>query len=181
WKTGLERYQHFNAHTALLLANDSVFGPVFSIKDIIKRLEIYDADIVGMTDSFMMHPHLQSFFIYCKKNAVLSEEFRRFFHGVTVLGNKEAIIREYEIGFSRLMTQKFRVAALYPLETIMAKIRRHAAEGKYHEAESRSYLKHIQAIDPVRHLWRFYVTEYKFLFINKNLIKLGNTDNDEMR
>jgi lipopolysaccharide biosynthesis protein len=67
WKTGLEKYQNFNMHTALLLANDSVLGPVFSIKNIINRLEKYDADIVGMTDSFMMRPHLQSYFIFCKK------------------------------------------------------------------------------------------------------------------
>ena len=180
WKTGLERCQDFNMHTALLLANDSVLGPTFSIKNIIKRLENHDADIVGMTDSFMIRPHLQSYFVYCKKNVILSKEFRHFFHGVTILDNKEAIIRECEIKFYQLMSRKFHIAALYPIETIMVKIRHHAAEGKYHEAESRNYLRHIQAIDPVRHLWRHYIAEYKFPFIKKSLITLGNTDNEEI-
>ena len=180
WKTGLEKYQSFNMHTALLLANDSVFGPVFSIKNIINRLESYDANIVGMTDSFMIRPHLQSYFIYCKRNVFLSKEFRNFFHGVTVLGSKEAYIRECEINFSNLMAQKFHIAALYPIETIMAKIRRHTAEGKYHETESKKYLRHIQAIDPVRHLWRHYIAEYKFPFVKESLVTLNNTDYEEI-
>ena len=43
WKTGLQEYPQYNAHRALLLANDSVIGPLFNIRDIIARLENHDA------------------------------------------------------------------------------------------------------------------------------------------
>ena len=78
WKTGLEKYTRYKDHVGLLLANDSVIGPLFSISNIVSTLENCDADVIGMTDSFQFHPHLQSYFLYCKKNVVLSEEFLRF-------------------------------------------------------------------------------------------------------
>ena len=41
WKTGLEIRQDFNMHTGLLLANDSVLGPTFSIKNIFIKIPIF--------------------------------------------------------------------------------------------------------------------------------------------
>lgn len=156
WKTGLEQYSQYKAHAGLLLANDSVLGPLFSISNIIARLENCDADIVGMTDSFHIYPHLQSYFLYCKKNVVLSEEFGRFFKKVDVLELKIAIVRKYEVGFSRLLRHRFRLAALYGLEPIVARV-------DYHQ-------KPLTWVEPTFHLWKPLITEYKFPFIKKSLL-----------
>lgn len=156
WKTGLEQYPQYHAHPGLLLANDSVLGPFFNFSDIIARLENCDADIVGMTDSFRFCPHLQSYFLYCKRTVILSEEFIGFFDQVRVVGLKIAIIRKYEAGFSRLLGQRFRLAALYSLERVLDQV-------QYPE-RPKSW------IDLTFHLWKPLITEFKFPFLKKSIL-----------
>lgn len=156
WKTGLEKYPQYHAHTGLLLANDSVLGPLFDFSDIITRLENCDADIVGMTDNFRFSPHLQSYFLYCKKPVILSEEFIGFFDQVRVVGLKIAIIRKYEADFSRLLGQRFRLAALYSLERLLDQVQ---------------YLDWPKSwIDPTFRLWKPLITEFKFPFLKKSIL-----------
>jgi hypothetical protein len=156
WKTGLEKYARYKDHPGLLLANDSVIGPLFSISNIVTTLENYDADVIGMTDSFQFHPHLQSYFLYCKKNVVLSEEFLLFFKEVDILDLKNAVIRRYEVGFSRLLRHRFRLAALYGLEPALAR--------------TNFNQRPIRWIEPTLHLWKPLITEFKFPFIKKSVL-----------
>ena len=156
WKTGLEKYARYKDHAGLLLANDSVIGPLFSISNIVTTLENCDADVIGMTDSFQFHPHLQSYFLYCKKNVVLSEEFLRFFKEVDILELKNVVIRKYEVGFSRLLRHRFRLAALYGLEPALAR--------------TNFNQRPIRWIEPTLHLWKPLITEFKFPFIKKSVL-----------
>jgi glycosyltransferase involved in cell wall biosynthesis len=154
WKVGLEAYPQYHEHSGLLLNNDSVFGPLFDFGDIITRLENCDADIVGMTDSFRYYPHLQSYFIYCKRPVVLSKEFINFFGQVKARQLKSAVIRKYEVGFSQMLGKRFRLAALYPLEGILNQAR--------HLGYSKS------GIDPTHVLWKLLITEFKFPFLKRS-------------
>lgn len=156
WKTGIEKYPQYRSHPALLLANDSVLGPLFDIRDIISKLENCDADIIGMTNCFHFHSHLQSYFLYCKKAVVLSDEFLSFFQEINALELKIAIIRKYEVGFSRTLSHRFRIAALYDLEHVLAHV-------SYHK-------KPMKWIEPTFHLWKPLITEFKFPFLKKSLI-----------
>lgn len=156
WKTALEKYPEYREHSGLLLANDSVLGPLFSIRDIIARLEGSEADIIGMTDSFRFYPHLQSYFLYCKKNVVSSEEFLRFFTEVDVLEFKMAIIRRYEVGFSRVLGHRFRLSALYGLEQILTQI-------DYHQ-------RPMDWIEPTSHLWKPLIADLGFPFLKKSVL-----------
>jgi lipopolysaccharide biosynthesis protein len=156
WKTGLEKYAEYKYHSGLVLANDSVLGPLFSISDIIARFEGCEADIVGMTDSFHFQRHLQSYFIYCKKNVVLSEEFVQFFREVDTLELKIAVIRKYEVGFSRLLGTRFRLSALYSLESILARV-------DYHQ-------RPLKWIEATFHFWKPLITEFKFPFLKKSVL-----------
>ena len=156
WKVGLEAYPQYHEHAGLLLANDSVYGPLFDFGDIITRLENYDADIVGMTDSRRYHLHLQSYFIYCKRPVVLSKEFINFFDQVKVIQLKSAVVRKYEVGFARILGKQFRLAALYPLEDM---------------PDQTAYLERPKSeIDPTHRLWKSLITELKFPFLKRNLL-----------
>ncbi|SOD41708.1 rhamnan synthesis F family protein [Nitrosovibrio sp. Nv4] len=166
WKTGLEKYPQYKFHVGLLLANDSVLGPLFNITDIIARLENCEADIIGMTNCFHFYPHLQSYFLYCKKTVVLSEEFLRFFQEVKVLELKVAVIRKYEVGFSRILSHRFRIAALYDLERVLTQI-------SYRE-------KPMKWIEPTFHLWKPLVTEFKFPFLKKSLLTRRGVSTEEV-
>lgn len=168
WKTGLEKYPQYKSHTGLLLANDSVVGPLFDIRDILIRLENCEADIIGMTNCFHFYPHLQSYFLYCKKTVVLSEEFGRFFQNISVLELKIAIIRKYEVGFSQFFSKHFRIAALYDLERVLAQV-------DYHK-------KPMKWIEPTFHLWKPLVTDFKFPFLKKGLItRMGVSINEILK
>ncbi|MDQ3185973.1 MAG: rhamnan synthesis F family protein [Pseudomonadota bacterium] len=156
WKTGLEKYPQHISHKGLLLANDSVLGPLFSIKDIIARLENHGADIVGMTDCFLFYPHLQSYFLYCKNSVIVSEEFIGFFKRVDVLELKMAIIRRYEVGFSRSLGRRFKLSALYNLESVVDPVRYIERPKKW--------------IEPTSHFWKPLITEFKFPFLKKSLL-----------
>jgi lipopolysaccharide biosynthesis protein len=166
WKTALEKYPQYKLHSGLLLANDSVLGPLFDFNDIVDRLENCDADIIGMTNSFQFHPHLQSYFLYCKKKVILSEEFARFFQNVEVLELKIAIIRRYEVGFSRLLGRHFRIMALYDLKQLVARV-------GYYE-------KPVKWVNPFL-LWKPLITEFKFPFLKKSLLTSKKVrDQDEI-
>ncbi|MCC2682985.1 MAG: Lipopolysaccharide biosynthesis protein-like protein [Nitrosospira multiformis] len=156
WKTALEKYPEYREHSGLLLANDSVLGPLFSIDNIIARLEGSEADIVGMTDSFRFYPHLQSYFLYCKKKAVSSDEFLGFFAEIEVLEFKPAIVRRYEVGFSRFLSRRFRLAALYSLGQVLAPI-------DYHQ-------RPLQWVESTFHLWKPLITEFGFPFLKKSVL-----------
>ena len=156
WKVGLEQYSHYHKHAGLLLANDSVYGPIFDFGDIITRLENHDADIIGMTDNYRYYPHLQSYFIYCKRSVVLSEEFVNFFGRISILRFKRAVIRRYEVGFTKMLGKKFRIGALYPLKNIYSQ----SAYCTLHENE----------VDPTLQLWAELITEFKFPFLKKSIL-----------
>jgi rhamnosyltransferase len=156
WKTALEKYPEYREHNGLLLANDSVLGPFFSIDNILARLEGSEADIVGMTDSFRFYPHLQSYFLYCKKKVVSSQEFLRFFAEIEALEFKMFIIRKYEVGFSRFLSRRFRLAALYRLEQALA-------QTDYHQRPP-------QWVEPTFHLWKPLITEFGFPFLKKSVL-----------
>jgi len=156
WKVGLEAYPQYHEHSGLLLANDSVSGPLFDFGDTITRLENHDADIVGMTDSFRYYPHLQSYFIYCKRPVVLSKEFINFFDQVKVIQLKSAVVRKYEVGFAQMLGKRFQFAALYPLENMLDQIK---------------YLGYSERdVDPTHRLWKSLITELKFPFLKRNLL-----------
>ena len=156
WKVGLEAYPQYHEHAGLLLANDSVYGPLFDFGDIITRLENCDADIVGMTDSRRYHLHLQSYFIYYKRPVVLSKEFINFFDHVNAIELKSAVIRKYEVGLAQMLGKRFKFAALYPLEDMLNQIN-HLG---YSEMD----------VDPTHRLWKSLITELKFPFLKRGLL-----------
>ena len=156
WKVGLEIYPQHCEHAGLLLANDSVHGPLFDFGDIIIRLENIDADIIGMTDNFRYYPHLQSYFIYCKRPVVLSKEFINFFDQVEVMRFKNAVIRKYEVGFTQILGKQFRLAALYPVEDML---------------DQTAYLERPKSgIDPTVQLWKSLISKLKFPFLKRSLL-----------
>ena len=109
-----------------------------------------------MTDNFRYYPHLQSYFIYCKRPVVLSKEFINFFDQVKVIQLKSAVVRKYEVGFARILGKQFRLAALYPLEDMLDQVK-HLG---YSERD----------VDPTHRLWKSLITELKFPFLKRSLL-----------
>jgi lipopolysaccharide biosynthesis protein len=98
----------------LLLANDSVYGPIGSLGSALDRLTRTTADFYGMVESVEIAPHLQSWFVlfqpwvvrHAALNAILAQPF--------AVMTRPQIVRAGEVALSRqLMAAGFRYEALY--------------------------------------------------------------------
>src|SRR5437667_9971620 len=70
YKAGIEVITNLDRLDSLLLANDSVYGPVHDLGALIGRMNPAEADVWGITDSWERRFHLQSFFLLFGKTAV---------------------------------------------------------------------------------------------------------------
>lgn len=97
---GLERYSE------VALCNDSVYGPLYPLKDVFKKMDTAAADFWGITDSEDEAPHLQSYFLVFRQQVILSSHFWEFWKKLEVLDNKSEIISRYEIGLTQFLKSK---------------------------------------------------------------------------
>ena len=107
----------------LLVLNDSVYGPLSDLSDLIARIDFTRADVWGATESYQNRYHLQSFFIAAGPAALSSTAWDRFWKTVRPVRNKLWVILNYEIGMTRtLLKHGLRCAALYPYRDLVARI-----------------------------------------------------------
>ena len=99
YKTGIQRLD-LSQFEELLLCNDSVYGPFFPLSSLMERLHEIESDIVGLTDSLEVAPHLQSYFLLFRRPVLISEALQDFWRDVETLDSKGDIIRRYEVGLS---------------------------------------------------------------------------------
>jgi lipopolysaccharide biosynthesis protein len=113
WSAGLAK--HGSAIGGrLLLANDSVYGPVGSLQIALDRLTRRSADFYGLVESLENGLHLNSWFLLFEPWVVQHAEFRSILAQSFSTMSKRQIIDRGEIGLSRrLMQAGFRYEALY--------------------------------------------------------------------
>jgi hypothetical protein len=92
----------------LLIANDSVYGPLLPIADMMARVDFDMADFWGTTESWQYRYHLQSYFLLAGRKAMNSPAWRTFWQGVRQVSSKRWVISRYEVG----LTQKLLGAGL---------------------------------------------------------------------
>ena len=98
---------------AVLLANDSVFGPFFDLAPLIQRMEARNYDVWGMIESWQHNWHLQSWFLQFTaaafNNPAVTALFRQNFARMT----KDEIIGKAELALGDVLLQeKMRVGAV---------------------------------------------------------------------
>jgi lipopolysaccharide biosynthesis protein len=153
WQFGLNRLEGLETLDWLLLANDSVFGPLFDLSETTSRMEASGADFWGITDSYQGRWHLQSYFLCLGGAVVRAEAFRavlaKDFAGLT----KQQIIDEGEIGLSQaLVAAGYRGAAYCPYEAL--------------DAGRRDFSR-----NPMHHYWDKLITEARCPFLKIELLR----------
>ena len=85
--------------------NDSVYGPIGDLGDVLVQLEGAGHEFVGMVTNSDKNipPHVQSWFMGIGRNIVDAVYVHSFFDGIKKLENKSQICIQYEVGFSELM------------------------------------------------------------------------------
>jgi lipopolysaccharide biosynthesis protein len=102
WKTGIQFIENYQNCEQLVFANDSVIGPVNSICEMFDHMSDSDFDIWGVTDSYEIDYHVQSYFI-CFTKRVLQDGFLdKYAEMIQVEEAKQDVIDKYEVGLSQL-------------------------------------------------------------------------------
>jgi lipopolysaccharide biosynthesis protein len=102
YKRGLEEaYKYSLDYDAIIIANDSCYGPLKPLVNVFQPMEYSDCDFWGLTVNQEQYlPHLQSYFLVFNKKIINSEVFRNFFRKVKREDNKQNIIENYEIALT---------------------------------------------------------------------------------
>ncbi|WP_244876895.1 rhamnan synthesis F family protein [Acidocella facilis] len=120
WRDAIDRLGLPRAETEeVILANDSVFGPLLPLGDVLRRLDYTRADIWGLTESWQLRYHLQSYFLAFGPAALRAKAWRKFWNSVRPVPAKPFIVHRYEVGITQAMMKGgLLCAALWPYETL---------------------------------------------------------------
>ena len=106
--------------TQLVLANDSVYGPMVPLESLFASMDFSIADIWGVTDSWQTRYHLQSYLMVFGPVALNSPKFAEFWKNVRNVRSKWAVVRHYEIGMTRTMQMAgLRCAAVFDYQALI--------------------------------------------------------------
>jgi lipopolysaccharide biosynthesis protein len=168
----------------LMIANDSVYGPFHSLRELIDRVNFAEADVWSVTDNWERRYHLQSFFLLLNNRAVTSPAFNSFWHSVRNVQSKTFIVRQYEIGLTQaLMRGGLRCRALFPYrDAVSALIRaireQNALGNETLSLAQRDYLKHLfgmtqmgTPLNPTHYFWDYLVGKMGCPFIKRDLLR----------
>lgn len=116
----------------LLLANDSVYGPLFPLRETFERGEALGTDFWGITDSWERRWHLQSYFLYFGRRALESPHFLDFFlRRLPYFHTREGLIRYGEVLLSTFLSMGgLRSRAIFEYNDITARYMRGASGRK---------------------------------------------------
>ena len=181
WRDGILQIPDLTALHHLLIANDSVFGPLQDLKTVMARCDPAQGDVWGVTESFDTRYHLQSYFMLFNNSVLRAPKFRKFWEGMRYIENKRVVIFKYEIGLSQMLLKAgFRLRALNPYRQLTgAVLERFQAdpEAEKHpllDEHADNVLKHINLgvpLNPTHYFWDDLVTAFQCPFIKRDLLE----------
>jgi hypothetical protein len=191
WSDAIDHFGLPRAGTQeLILANDSVFGPLTPLEAVLGRLDYDKADIWGLTESWQVRYHLQSFFLAFGPTALRSPVFTKFWRSVRPVPAKTYIVRTYEIGVTQVMIKGgLRCEALWTYESLLRRVDTASFEALIKETETnagkvdpilrnrklqilrlRDAVARRVALNPTADLWRHLLLA-GFPFIKRELLR----------
>jgi hypothetical protein len=142
----------------LLLANDSVLGPARPIDNLIRRMRDHGPGLVGLTDSRMGPPHLQSYFLLAVGHAAVVDVFS-FLERLRLSHSRWLMVRRGEYGLTRFMAARGHpVVSMFNYDIVRA------------AAMSLGGMPGCAPMNPTHHWWRVLIEVFDFPFIKRDLI-----------
>lgn len=119
-REGLRHFALPRPETELLvLANDSVYGPLGPLAPLLDRIDFAAADFWGATESWQSRYHLQSFFMAAGPALLAHPAWAAFWRQVRPVPDKRWVITRYEVGITQWMLKAgLRCAAAWPYDSL---------------------------------------------------------------
>jgi lipopolysaccharide biosynthesis protein len=181
YKDGLNAVDGKDDLAALLLMNDSIYGPFFGLRDQLNDIDRSNTDFWGITDSWERRFHVQSYFILFFANALNSKPFKKFWCQLPYVNHKGWIIRNGEIKLSKVLTRhKLRANVLAPYWSVAKKVLDRVTQIDTDSLPDahRNYLKVLlnnlidgRPMNPMHYFWETLILEYKCPFLKRELVK----------
>jgi lipopolysaccharide biosynthesis protein len=134
WRAAAPDPTAFQEYDGLLLANDSVFGPFHDLGPILGGMATQSLALCGLTDSYEIAHHLQSYFLYLPRPTLVSRAFTAFWSGIDPTWNKAQVVERGEIGLSQQILQGGgTLKTAFPYEAVAATLRAKGTGYQYHE------------------------------------------------
>lgn len=147
WRTGLAAVGDLSAYDRLIIANDSVYGPLQDLRKIFAEMDSRNIAFWGITDSLKYGRHLQSYFLVYDKPVLQSKIFSEFWRKLPDFRIKYVVIIQGEVGLSRrLVAAGFDFLAYCPIETVQ----------EAQQADARTLAKKFRdpRVSPTHRGWR---------------------------
>jgi len=177
FKCGINNIDNLAEYQKIILANDSVYGPLQDLTEALNYGDNHQLDIWGTSDSLAGGYHIQSYFVIFGKKILTHPAFLQFWASVYYLGNRQNIINRYEIGMSKyFLNRGFKLGAVCRYADLQkAALTLPALQNKL-DKKTRTRLK--KQLNPTYFFWNVLISEYKFPFIKRDLLfhNLKNLD-----
>jgi lipopolysaccharide biosynthesis protein len=155
-----------------VIANDSVFGPLFPIEEM--WTSFHDADMYGAIESAEQSPHLQSFFLAWDLNARTRRFLNDFWDEFQYIVDKDILIQRYEIG----LTERARGAGL----SIRPFISEAAIRATYARAPTHEWSGRLSGgpVNNTLYYWDGLIEQLRFPFLKTVLPRYNTPWHDSM-
>lgn len=165
----------------VLIVNDSVYGPLAPLDEMLARIDFNAADVWGAAESWQRRYHLQSFFLAAGRKALESKAWKQFWSRVRPVQSKPWVIWHYEIGLTRkLIASGLRCAAIWSYQDVVRDVDTSLLEEdefkdplfasrKIHANRIRQANVGRRPLNPTADLWR-QMLRARFPFIKRELL-----------
>jgi lipopolysaccharide biosynthesis protein len=106
WRMAWEVLPDLRSARGVMLFNDSVLGPLAPLDHLTGALEAHTADVIGLVESGVPAPHIQSWGVYAKGRALAENGLGRHLERAAPSTPKSVIIARLEIGSAQFFRDK---------------------------------------------------------------------------
>ncbi|MDE1150780.1 MAG: rhamnan synthesis F family protein [Azospirillaceae bacterium] len=165
----------------LLITNDSIYGPLQDLSEVISKADPEVASIWGLTDNWDQQFHLQSYFLIFHQAALQHPSFGRFWQKVRYYRRKRWVIRDYEIGLTRYFLRAgLHCRALLPYRSLIAELAQplEVVVPERDKSPVAGYLRLVKSslhngtpLNQTHYFWDYLITTKLCPFIKRDLLQ----------
>ncbi|MEO0543716.1 MAG: rhamnan synthesis F family protein [Pseudomonadota bacterium] len=188
YRDGLAAVPDVDRLESLIIMNDSVYGPLFSLKEQLSTVSPDSCDVWGITDSWERRYHVQSYFMLFHATAIQSKAFCKFWKYMPNHVNKWAAIQNGELKLTnKLAGDKLRIAVQCPYWDVVRSVSEARSRSDEGDKDADGKIKiptkqweNKKAIEtaliggnPINQshfFWETLIEDYKCLFLKRELI-----------
>jgi len=162
------------AYGRLLITNDSVFGPLRPLPELLAAMSSRGLDFWGNTDSNERGRHVQTYFLVLERSAL--GFFREWVLRMKLIEDREAVIMRYEVGLGQAAKEAgLQFGALVSSDAVLAHADRLGMISDKLAAKLRVRPGHF---NPTHEFWRETINPFGSAYIKRDLLRHLRTQDD---